>query len=288
MKSLRPELSSTDPTADPPPAVRLGRGLDLSALAELFVLTLRQHARGRRLLILAALFTLPAGLAVVARLANPSLTPAHLELPLVFTLLPHALVPLAALLYASGMIQDEVEEQTLTYLLIRPLPRWALYGTKLLATWLLTALLTGFFTAMTYVAISWGNAERGGTVLAARVAWTVLILALGLVSYCGLFGCLSLLTRRSFVAGIAYIGLFEGLFANIDFVVRRVTIMYYLRVLDVRWLEMNPARWSLDLAKAPEARSCVLLLLGVGAVTTVLAALIFRTREFRLKTPEGS
>ena len=28
----------------------------------------------------------------------------------------------AALLFASGMVQDDVEEQTLTYLLIRPVP----------------------------------------------------------------------------------------------------------------------------------------------------------------------
>ena len=41
--------------------------------------------------------------------------------------IPHALAPLAALLYSAGIIQDEVEDQTLTYLLLRPLPRWALY-----------------------------------------------------------------------------------------------------------------------------------------------------------------
>ena len=50
-----------------------------------------------------------------------------LQFALVFNLIPHALAPLAALLYATGIIQDEVEEQTLTYLLLRPLPRWAIY-----------------------------------------------------------------------------------------------------------------------------------------------------------------
>ena len=46
---------------------------------------------------------------------------------LVFNLLPHGLAPLTALLYAAGVISDEVEEQTLTYLLMRSVPRWALY-----------------------------------------------------------------------------------------------------------------------------------------------------------------
>ena len=53
---------------------------------------------------------------------------------MLFMLMPHTLVPLTALLYATGMIHDEIEEQTLTYLLVRPLPKWGIYLTKLLAT----------------------------------------------------------------------------------------------------------------------------------------------------------
>ena len=53
------------------------------------------------------------------------------ESVLVFGLIPQALVPLTALLFASGMVQDDVEEQTLTYLLIRPIPRWPIYLAKL-------------------------------------------------------------------------------------------------------------------------------------------------------------
>src|SRR5713226_2443894 len=118
------------PTAD----VHVGRGFDPTALAALFVLTLRQHLRGRRLLVLSLLFLLPSVLATVARLAPHPPQPEELEFAFVFNLIPHALATLTALLYAAGIIQDEVEEQTLTYLLLRPLPRWALYVTKLLAT----------------------------------------------------------------------------------------------------------------------------------------------------------
>ncbi len=70
-------------------------------------------------------------------------------------------MPLAALLYATGIIQDEVEEQTLTYLLLRPLPRWALYLVKLLATLLVTAALTAVFTAATFAVIAL-TAQRAG------------------------------------------------------------------------------------------------------------------------------
>ena len=57
------------------------------------------------------------------------------------------LVAIIELLYASGMIPDEVEEQTLTYLLVRPLPKWAVYAVKLLATVCVVAALVAAFVA---------------------------------------------------------------------------------------------------------------------------------------------
>src|SRR6266852_6513003 len=117
-----------------PSALRLAPGRCFAALGELFWLTLRQHTHGRRLLVLVLLFALACGLAILLRsLSRPA--PAEiLEFALVFGLIPHAMAPLTALLYAAGMIQDEVEGQTLTYLLLRPLPKWTVYLTKWLAT----------------------------------------------------------------------------------------------------------------------------------------------------------
>ena len=142
----------TDVAAD---AVVLSRRPNLGALAALFVLTLRQHVRGRRLLVLSLLFALPSVLAAVVSLASrfPP-TAEDLQFAFVFNLIPHALAPLAALLYATGIIQDDVEEQTLTYLLLRPLPRWALYLVKLLATLLVISVLTAVFTTATFAVIA--------------------------------------------------------------------------------------------------------------------------------------
>ena len=97
------------------------RGFPASALwRALFVLTLRQHLRGRRLLVLSLLFALPSVLVAVVTLLSPHPPPAdEIKFAFVFNMIPHALAPLAALLYATGIIQDEVEEQTLTYLLLQ-------------------------------------------------------------------------------------------------------------------------------------------------------------------------
>ena len=97
---------------------------------------------------MAALFLLPAGLAVLTtgrqRPRSPSLgSGIHAGVSCSFR---RRFCPLVALLYASGMIQDEQEEQTITYLLVRPLPKWALCLVKLLAIITTAVLLTAVFT----------------------------------------------------------------------------------------------------------------------------------------------
>ncbi len=285
---------------DAPPApkadVLVRRGFDPVALEALFVLTLREHLRGRRLLILSLLFLLPSVLALLTRLSKFPPSPENLEFGLIFNFIPHALATLTALLYAAGIIQDEVEEQTLTYLLLRPLPRWALYVTKLLATLVVTVGLTGVFTLLAYVVIYWGTPQLWDEVLLERVPRMVALLALAQVGYCAIFGALGLVTRRALLAGLAYIIAFEGLLASLDIMARQMTVMYYFRVLVARWLPLPQGQpgsidvtkaWFLDLEKAPSSEKCVQVVLGVSALAVVVAVMMMR-REFRMKTPEGN
>jgi ABC-2 type transport system permease protein len=270
--------------------VVLSRRPNIGALATLFVLTLRQHIRGRRLLVMSLLFALPGVLAAAVNLFSrfpPTIE--NLQFAFVFNLIPHALVPLAALLYATGIIQDEVEEQTLTYLLLRPLPRWALYLIKMLATLLTVSMLSAVFTMATFAVIALTSSEPLTSRWIGQAITTSVALTLTQAGYCGLFGLLGLLMRRSLLVGVAYIFLFEGILASLDTVARRLTIMYYFRVLILRWLAPTDGKeWSIDLATATDARTCVLILLSVGLILTVAAAFIFAGREFRMKTPESN
>src|SRR5262245_58352469 len=84
----------------------------LISLWALYGLTLRQYLHGKRWMIIAALFLLPAGLAILVRATAPKVPAEGIEFMMVFMFIPHAVLPLVALLYASGMIHDEQEEQT--------------------------------------------------------------------------------------------------------------------------------------------------------------------------------
>jgi ABC-2 type transport system permease protein len=268
---------------------RLGLGPRVSALGALFILCLRQHVRGRRLLILALLYLIPVGIAVFgARLTDRS---EQFEYILLLNMIPHAMLPLAALLYATGMIQDEVEDQTLTFLLVRSFSKRSLYVMKLLAACLTTVALNAVFVFLTCAVVYWGTPNLWGPILPIRAAKIAALLALSSVAYCTLFGCLGLFVRRSLVVGIGYIIVLEGMLGSFDFVARRLTVVYYFRVLAGRWLDVRPGflhEWSLHADTDPTAQQCVLVLLTASLVAAVLATQAFAIREFRLKTPEGN
>jgi ABC-2 type transport system permease protein len=286
--------------ARPRPSARLS----LSPVWALYVLTLRQHLHGRRWIVMAVLFLLPAGLAVLIRATAPDAPAAVIEFLLAFLFIPQALLPLVALVYATGIIQDEQEEQTLTYLLIRPIRRWTIYLVKLLATLTTTILLTAVFTVLTYVAVYVGGAS-GGVDVPRRCLTAVGIHGLSVGTYCCLFGLIGLYTRRALVAGILYAAVIEGLLANLPFGLRFITVIYYARIMAYRSLDFTftehgrrvdlaASAWQIDvrndpgLQDHPQLQTCALVLTIAGLACAILGALLCARREFHVKTPEGS
>lgn len=275
----------------------------LASCWALYTLTLRQHLHGKRWMVMAALFLLPAALAVLVRWAEPQVPSVGLEFLLAFLFIPQAILPLVALVYASGVIQDEQEEQTITYLLIRPIPKWGIYAVKLLASITTTIGLTVVFTLLTYLAL-YAGAAGGAADVPLRAMKAAAVHSLAVAAYCSLFGLISLLTKRSLVAGIVYIVVVEGVLANLPFGIRLATVVYYTRLIAYRSMEFvvegphgsseNIAAdaWQFDLRDDPDLldhpqlTTCVTVLLVGSLVSTTLAAWICTRREFHVKTPE--
>lgn len=276
----------------------------LRACWTLYVLTLRQHFHGKRWLVVTLLFLLPAGLAILIRATASDVHSKAMEFVLAFMFIPQALLPLVALLYASGIIQDEQEEQTITYLLIRPISKWAIYLVKLIATCTTTVGLVAVFTAITYATIYLG-AEAQYESAVRRCLLAIAIQSLAVVAYCCLFGMMSLLVKRILVIGIVYIVLVEGLLANFPFGIRLITVIYYARMIAYRTLDFmivsGPRNrsenfaaeaWQLDIRSDPELLehpqliTSIWVLLIASLVCTLLGAWLCTRREFHVKTPE--
>jgi ABC-2 type transport system permease protein len=275
----------------------------LAALWTLYILTLRQHLHGKRWMVMVALFLLPACMAIVIRSTARDPASILLEFVLGFMLVPQALLPLIALLYASGMIQDEQEEQTITYLLVRPIPKWAIYLMKLLATCTTAVILTLILTIFTYAAV-YLHTHASVADVAVRGAKAASLHSLAVVAYCSLFGLIGVITRRTLVVGIIYMAIIEGVFANLPFGIRLATMIFYTRLIAYRTLEfiMTNSRggtnnlaaeaWQFDvdrdpqLLQYPSTATCLTVLLVASLVCAILAAWLCSRREFHVKVPD--
>jgi ABC-2 type transport system permease protein len=266
----------------------LSRRVPPSAIVALLGLTIDRQVRGTRALAFGLLHALPALVAVLTRTYASESDFEQLEDLLVFGLIPQAVIPLTALLFAAGMVTDDVEEQTMTYLLIRPIPKWAIYFAKVAATVLVTSLLASFSMLAALAAIHWGEPGLVGEILATRGPVLCATSILSLAVYVPIFGVLGLVVRRSLIFGVVYTVVLEGLLANIDFVVRRATVMYWVRILWIRWLGVPGKPWSIASDSMPTASTALSVLLVAGAVLAVVGAWIFSEREFRVKTSDAA
>jgi ABC-2 type transport system permease protein len=269
----------------------------------LYWLTLRQHLHGKRWIAVVLLCLVPVGMAILIQSTRAAVPSLMLEFVLMWILIPQALLPLIALLYASGIIQDEQEEQTITYLLIRPINKSLLYWVKMAATWTTIVLLVTTLTVLTYAAIYIGT-ETDLSIVSLRCVKAVAILSLAATTYCSLFGAMSLVTKHTLIVGIMYSAIVEGLLASLPLSVRLVTVIYYMRLIAYRSLDfvvawphggqddVAAAAWFLNvkddptLAEHPQISTCVLILLGANLVCTALASWLCSQCEFHVKTPE--
>src|SRR3954454_4302909 len=251
----------------------------------LYWLTLRQHLHGKRWMVVSVLFLVPAGMPILIRSTHGRVPSLLLEFVLLWILIPQALLPLVTLLYASGIIQDEQEDQTITYLLIRPINKWLLYWVKMLATWTTTSLLVIIMTVFTYAAIYAGSGADWNSV-SLRCVKAAAILSLAAMAYCSIFGAISLITKRTLIVGILYTAFVEGVLASLPLSVRLMTVIYYVRLIAYRSLDFVVTWWNgrqddvaamlwflnvkddPTLAEHPQLSTCVLILLGTSLVCT--------------------
>jgi ABC-2 type transport system permease protein len=273
-----------------------------TSLWSLYLLSLRQHRHGKRWLVMVLLMLLPAAFVGLVRSTARDVPGLGMELIVAFMLIPQALLPLVALIYGSGIVQDEVEEQTITYLLIRPISKWQLYLVKLAATWTVAIGLTIAITALTYAAIYIGMKNRPEDV-PSRLLHAAAIHSLAVLAYCSIFGLISVITRKTLAVGVLYIVIVEGLFANMAFGIRLITVIYYARLIAYRTMpfiaptpvgphDIAADAWQLDvaadptLAEHPGIRACLMVLLLGSVICAVLAAILCSQKEFYVKTPE--
>jgi ABC-2 type transport system permease protein len=164
-------------------------------------LTMRQLFARRRLFMAAAFSLAPTFIALVYRVTATDAdgSAADFLAGMMREIVIGTLLPLAAVVFGTTAFGGEVDDGTLIYLLVKPLPRWRVVLSKYVVAVLSTAAVM-----LPAVLLPWLVVRTPD--MTGRIALSYLAGAgVGCLIYCAIFVTLGLSTKRALVAGLLYI-----------------------------------------------------------------------------------
>lgn len=178
----------------------------MRAFRAIVELTLRALVGRRRTLTIATLACLPILLGILVRLGGgrPD-APEILD-----TLVIRTVCPLVGLVIGTGAIGSEIDDGTLIFQLIKPVPRWVVALAKTSVAAFVTAILVIPPIVLTGLLLGGLGAESIRT-----TAGFALAALAGGTAYAVGFTALGLLTSRALVVGLGYTLIWEGALAGL-------------------------------------------------------------------------
>lgn len=207
------------------------------AALRVFDLALGHMLWSRRSLLLAILAAAPVALAAAIRLAElfgvGSPRGARPGGPVLYGLVMWLLyvrfiVPVLGAFYGTSLIADEVDDRTLTFLFIRPIPRASVLAGKYLAFLSCSSLLILPSAVLVFFLIVPMRGGRIGDAFPALAADLCLLLV-GLASYGALFALIGARLRRPLVIGLVFVLGWEPAVLFFPGYLKRLTVAYYLQ-----------------------------------------------------------
>ena len=187
----------------------------------IYKLSLTQMLRPKRLLILLFIASVPVALSVVAAIFPPdtddlvSFRDDFLMGPMVIS----AVLPIITVVLGTASLGHEIEDQTMTYLFLKPVPRWGIILPKFLATITVAGVVVIGSGVLTTVIVPEGSLI---TSVAAAAG-----LAVGVLAYTSIFTWAGLMTSHALAVGLVYVFLWEAAIVGFLQGVRWLSVRHY-------------------------------------------------------------
>jgi ABC-2 type transport system permease protein len=222
---------------------------------EIMWLTVRQLLTRGKLLVLLSLGALPPLLALLFTLSNSTTDPQEFLTGLYTSFVLTVVVPVTALVFAAAALGSEMEDGTIVYLLLKPVPRWQIAVSKLLPTIAIIAVFVIVGVYATALILDRGVDE-------ARVAFAFALGAsIGGAAYAAMFTFLGLVTSRALIGGLLYVFIWEGLLTQFFGGVRNLSVREYMRGIADGFTTLPESVFSADLSGARALISCAVVVL---------------------------
>lgn len=181
-------------------------------------------------------------------------------------------VPLNCLSFFGPMIRDEVQADTLPFIITRPVKRWALYLLKYLCVMIWTQMVSLLGCAMfILVALLKGIPEIGELILHYFLAQFVAVIAFG-----ALGGLLGLLNKKYMVLGVVYGFIVEWGIGSIPTNIHSLAISFHIKSI---LANVSAVEKELGWTAAPVGEATMFAMIA-AAVFLCLGAILFNVREY--------
>jgi ABC-2 type transport system permease protein len=245
----------------------------------MFGLTVRYLLTTRRGIVTAALAAVPLLLVGSLALARVETFDILLFQALMVPLFLQVVLIFVTLVHAGSLIREEIEDNTLPFLLTRPVSRPGIvlykyvgYAAAVLVL-LLPPLILAYAVTEGYAGDPFG---ADLDVLGGFLAVTVL----GSLAYGAFFTLLSVATRRPLPAGLLFGFVWESVVGSIPGDIPKLSLIHYLRSILKDLVAVGPLNaYPSDIS----AGTAALVLIGFTIAALVAAVAVFRQAEFKQK-----
>ncbi len=240
-----PSMEPTVPTVTPPAQGSPGAPRQappfFTAALRVFDLSLGQMLWSRRTIFLALVVGSPLALGVLfrvlevmgvgeMRMGRTQVSGATVFGGMIWFLYLRFIVPVLGVFYGTALVADEVEDKTITYLFVRPIPRAAVLAGKYLAYLVTTVCVVLPSVVLLYLlVVPLGN----GSLAAAfpDLLKDLVLLGIGLAAYGAIFAFIGAQFKHPLVAGLVFAFGWEQLALILPGYLRWTTVAFYLQAL---------------------------------------------------------
>ena len=190
-------------------------------MGPVFRLSIRQITGVRRLLIVLLLVSLPVVLTLVIRLTSSEGDgdTADYVNGVVNALIVGVVLPIVMISFSTSVFGNDLEDRTLSFIMLTPAARWKIALSKLAAPILVgTPLVVASAAATIYIGLD-SDVSSAVAVCAGLV--------IGVVAYASVFTWSGLITTRALAFAIVYVFLWEGVISTFVSGVRYLSISTY-------------------------------------------------------------
>jgi hypothetical protein len=268
----------------------------MTAAMRVFDLSLGQMLWSRRTIFLGLIVGSPLALGVLFRVlemmgltGGVRIEGAAVAGPTVFggmiwLLYLRFIVPVLGVFYGTALIADEVDDKTITYLFVRPIPHGAVLAGKYLAYLVTTVFVVLPSVVILYLLV----VPLGSGSLAASFPALLKdlgLLGVGLAAYGAVFAFIGAYFKYPLVTGLVFAFGWEQLAMLLPGYVRRLTIAYYLQALVPHSMPQEGLGSALQalFREVPPVWVSLVWLAGYVVVFIALAARTVERREYVLE-----